>query len=516
MLKKILLIAFSLMLMLTLTSCFIKPTIHITLIESENVSNIYENHYKLWLEEQTGFNIEINEITMNFSSQYLAQVIADGSLETDIVIINSGENLSAALTEEEAYALTDSFVKLDDYITEGTNLYSFFDEYAELEVRQQLNYNDELYFFPTINLSSSAKNGQSLWINAEWLENLELEVPKTTEDLIKVLYAFKTGDPNRNGIGDEIPFTGSVQSDDMKSHFALINAFTYFDYNNMGMYLEGGELRFSPTEDEFREALIYLKELYDLEHIHESLFTLSDSGVIKLANDPDSILGVFSATNLSDIISDEEDSFSNYINIAPLLGLEQNAVIQKATPAPAAAILSSANNPEDCFLLLDTMLSEEGFLVAMYGEEGKNWEYADSGDIDIYGEPATIKTRIPITGFLQNKHFDGVGMMVYYPHLTDGVCYTGYDEGYIAAEAFLDNMPHFREEQTINLSNLEIKSNDDISYRLDMLKSYIEISIEQFVTGEKSVESDEDWQEYLDGYFAFTDVFDDIEEALDL
>ena len=32
------------------------------------------------------------------------------------------------------------------------------------------------------------------WINKDWLKKLGLEMPKTTDDLIKVLEAFKNGD----------------------------------------------------------------------------------------------------------------------------------------------------------------------------------------------------------------------------------------------------------------------------------------------------------------------------------
>lgn len=47
-------------------------------------------------------------------------------------------------------------------------------------------------------------NGMA-WINKEWLDNLGLEMPQTTDQLMTVLEAFKTQDPNGNGEADEIP-----------------------------------------------------------------------------------------------------------------------------------------------------------------------------------------------------------------------------------------------------------------------------------------------------------------------
>src|SRR5690606_38145159 len=43
-------------------------------------------------------------------------------------------------------------------------------------------------------------------INMTWLNNLGLKAPTTADELIEVLTAFKTQDPNRNGKNDEIPY----------------------------------------------------------------------------------------------------------------------------------------------------------------------------------------------------------------------------------------------------------------------------------------------------------------------
>jgi len=42
-----------------------------------------------------------------------------------------------------------------------------------------------------------------LWINVSWLQQLGLQIPKTTDDLIKVLKDFRENDPNSNGRKDE-------------------------------------------------------------------------------------------------------------------------------------------------------------------------------------------------------------------------------------------------------------------------------------------------------------------------
>ena len=48
----------------------------------------------------------------------------------------------------------------------------------------------------------------------EWLDELGLEIPTTTEELKEVLIAFKTQDPNGNGEADEIPMSFIINDGD--------------------------------------------------------------------------------------------------------------------------------------------------------------------------------------------------------------------------------------------------------------------------------------------------------------
>ena len=62
-------------------------------------------------------------------------------------------------------------------------------------------------------------------INKKWLDNLGLDVPKTTAEFLEVLRAFRDDDPNENGQNDEIPF-------------ALWNWSAKFIYSFFGIHME--------------------------------------------------------------------------------------------------------------------------------------------------------------------------------------------------------------------------------------------------------------------------------------
>lgn len=50
-------------------------------------------------------------------------------------------------------------------------------------------------------------NSTVTYVRKDWLDKLGLEVPTTVDEYLDMLRAFKTEDPNGNGIADEIPFT---------------------------------------------------------------------------------------------------------------------------------------------------------------------------------------------------------------------------------------------------------------------------------------------------------------------
>ena len=81
-------------------------------------------------------------------------------------------------------------------------------------------------------------SGQHFMINKTWLDKLGLEVPKTWDDLRKVMEAFKTQDPNGNGEADEIAFNPREQSTgkigDWWSPWLMMNATGIATHFNSG------------------------------------------------------------------------------------------------------------------------------------------------------------------------------------------------------------------------------------------------------------------------------------------
>ncbi|MCF2941297.1 ABC transporter substrate-binding protein [Paenibacillus alkaliterrae] len=99
------------------------------------------------------------------------------------------------------------------------------------------------------------------WINVEWLNKLGLEMPKTTEELKQVLIAFKTQDPNGNGIADEIPVS-FIHSDGGNEDIGFLAGSFGLGYNwDYTLVSDDGKVMFAPTDSGYKEAVKYFHEL---------------------------------------------------------------------------------------------------------------------------------------------------------------------------------------------------------------------------------------------------------------
>ena len=97
-----------------------------------------------------------------------------------------------------------------------------------------------------------------MWINTQWLKNLGLEKPTTTEEFYQVLKAFKEQDANGNGDpNDEIPFTGIGLGMDFLSPFGMTDV-----YGQRYLVNDDGTVRYAYTSEEYKEGIKWAHKLY--------------------------------------------------------------------------------------------------------------------------------------------------------------------------------------------------------------------------------------------------------------
>lgn len=174
-----------------------KPIIRVALIKRSTQIEAKEMKLQKDLEAACDCTIKWDEILDTQWSQQASTVLASGDV-ADITVW--GYNSSN-------FAQYDYWEDLSDDLDQMPNVQAYFKEVPNAK-KFGSDIDGHVWQVPSdYGNASGAKwsSGQNLMINKSWLEKLGLEVPKTWDDLTKVLTAFKNDDPNGNGEADEIP-----------------------------------------------------------------------------------------------------------------------------------------------------------------------------------------------------------------------------------------------------------------------------------------------------------------------
>lgn len=215
------------------------------------------------------------------------------------------------------YGTEGILIPLEDYITEENtpNLYKIFQEYPEYKSSVTAP-DGHIYSLMAFDDGYITTTDNPLYINKDWLEKVNMQVPTTTEEFHNVLKAFKEQDANGNGDpDDEIPYSfhkGINYASDLFGSFGIIDKVS----EHLGV--KDGRVFYTAAEEPYKEAIQYFNGLFQEGLIDQEAFT-QDSTVFsaKLKSEPRTV-GVFQAwRSTAWALEDGDDS---YIAMGPLAG----------------------------------------------------------------------------------------------------------------------------------------------------------------------------------------------------
>lgn len=222
---------------------------------------------------------------------------------------------------------------------------------------------------------STLKTQNAMWINKKWLDELGLDMPTDAESFYRVLKAFKSDDPNRNGKQDEIPvtFMGIWDLKFLGHAFGLIAN----DYNIS--VDEGGNVKLLPFEDSFYDFMEYLKKLYSEGLLLKNGFYTADA--LRIINDENATVtyGVMLAPTAMTYMH-----FSKSEQYALLPAMEYSGkriyrdLIGNITRG-TFAITKNCQDPAKLLNWVDTLYTEEGGRLTLGGEEGVDYAFNEDG-----------------------------------------------------------------------------------------------------------------------------------------
>ncbi|GAB6684959.1 ABC transporter substrate-binding protein [Streptococcus uberis] len=221
------------------------------------------------LEKETGVKIEWTNYQSDFAEKRNLD-ISSGDLPDAI------HNDGASDVELMSWAKQGVIVPVEDLIKKYMpNLQKVLDE--KPEYKSMITAPDgHIYSFPWIEELGEGKESihsvnDMAWINKAWLDKLGLKMPQTTDELVKVLEAFKTQDPNGNGKADEIPmsFINKPGNEDFK---VLLGSFGEGDNDDHLIVSNDNKVDFTADNDSYKEGVAFMRSLQEKGLIDSEAF----------------------------------------------------------------------------------------------------------------------------------------------------------------------------------------------------------------------------------------------------
>lgn len=428
------------------------------------------------MEERTGISFTFAQYSDYNEWLKAKELFASGQTEMPDVLFK------ADLTPQETMEWLEAgkIIDLKPYLAEyAPNLSALFAEHPEWEKAVTLP-NGAIAALPGIN---ELQNGNAMWINKTWLDNLGMDMPATAEELTEVLRAFKTGDPNRNGKKDEIPLT-FLSMWDLKF---LGHAFGIVanDYNvALG---EDGVVRTPLNTEENRAFLTWLHELWQEELIDHSGFSSSDT--VRKITDSNADIPYGLIMGPTPLMLLPATALSQYVMLMPLTydGKQVYRDLTGDVIRGTFAVSSSCDDPAALVAWVDYLYSEEGCRLAQAGAEDVEYSWNEDGTWSWVADTETVASTV----LAESTIAEGGNM--------PGIASTAFQQAYDQQETrdAIASLLALKEFAVMPYPLAYLSKED--AQRLNELQAdvgqYAEQTMVWFVTGDLPI-NDETWEDF--------------------
>lgn len=276
----------------------------------------------------------------------------------------------------------DAWQPLNDYIneTDTPNLYKV---YSQPDIKRVVSDSDGNIRF--IGQRTAITAGKGFFYRQDWMDKLGLETPKTVEDLYNVFVAIKNGDPNGNGVADEIPFSSRKNSG--TDFRANIISLTYNWGIDDTFFEEDGQVKFGFTDPRMKEALTWMAKCYAEGLIDPEYLTLDKTAWYSEWSNNQVFMSydwLAYIDNVGNLFKDT-DSDIHIVGVVPPEGptgiSETRDQLEPITVGEdwntGIYVGASDEKKAAAMKLLDYLYSDEGMILLNFGVEGQHYEIVD-------------------------------------------------------------------------------------------------------------------------------------------
>jgi|TARA_B100001105_G_scaffold240319_1_gene218875 putative aldouronate transport system substrate-binding protein len=353
------------------------------------------------------------------------------------------------------YGPEGAFLPLNDLIEEhAPNLKAFFEDRPE--IASAISAADgNMYYIPYL---PDGKYGRAYFMRYDWLDNLNLELPENVAELEEVLRAFKTQDPNGNGLADEVPFFARQWPE-------VLRLVTLWDGRSSGsdtyhdFMVNDGELQHPYAGEGYRDGIAGVARWYEEGLIDAEVFTRGSSSREYLLSE--NLGGMthdwFASTSGYNRLSSKIDGFA-FKAFAPPASISGKRIAEhrRIPIKPDGWAIGYTNeHPVETIKYFDFWFSEEGRRLANFGVEGQQYEMVDGEPIftdaflnndmpvnnQLYGVGAQLQAR----GYFQDYNYEKQWSNEF---ALEGIAL--YDEGDYLIDQFLGVAFNVEEQKVYN------------------------------------------------------------------
>lgn len=330
----------------------------------EGSPNINEDKYVKKLRELSKTDVRLELIAQKEYTQKLNLMFAAGDLPDALQIVNgiTSPEVAPALSNGAFYDLNDLIDKYAPSLKTKIG--------KELWDSALVRKDGKIYAIPA---ERASRNNQIVYMRKDWLDKLGLQVPKTVDEYLNVLRAFRDRDPNGNGKPDEIPFSGRANFNYGEIFFSA------YDVSLSGWKYENNQLVPNFIRPQMKDALKLYQQMYKDKLMDNEIF-------LNQPKDFDAKVKATARVGMWVHVPDYPDKWAaevksgdpkaEIINIPAPTGPDGKGgslIGSAVNPLSAWVIPKTNKHPENVLKFLEWYYSDEAQKFLNYGLEGDDY-----------------------------------------------------------------------------------------------------------------------------------------------
>lgn len=351
-----------------------KPTLRVATIDNYFTARSYTDNLPVWqeVERRTGVRIDWEVLPADQYGDAMRLKLSKSKDLPDILYLPFNDPVT--LAQEGAIIPLDGLLSAN-----APHIADFLRDNPAIDKKLRLS-DGKLYALASVVSGAAYTDPYGLMIRKDWLERLGLREPTTLDEWYAVLKAFKEGDPNGNGVRDEVPLLPNLGLKGLKLFGSAVGG--HFFYSD-GFYADaGGTVRYEWLSPEAAELVEWWRKLYRegllapdfLTKTGDSYLTEAMGGRVGAVNGFLNTRSKYEEGNRQAGVADPE-----WVMTAPPRGSGGEPFYEIYGPVSSwYGISASSRQPELALRWLDYIYaSEEGSRLVNFGIEGLSYTMAD-------------------------------------------------------------------------------------------------------------------------------------------